>query len=513
MKDNKKLLQKWFQSMVVLEVLHGEEPAQPAAIDEAPESLSNELPVELPEAVANELSAKPRRRWSRLYAAGTGAVFVIAAGWLLSSIYLTKVKVADVVVSTRSSDTYLAATISKQAVAYKLAIAYPDGTRKQYPLTSLGMTVDKAGSVRATRYQQHKIAQRLKWWQPVPAAVVIKTNKATLNSFIATAANVTVQPSQDAVISIDKGAIHISDAVAGKQYGLAQPQKVIMASAQSLRSSTIKLKTLTVKPALTASLLEPYKTSLKETINQPISFALDQTTITPSPADIASWLEITPDDKSKKVDVTVNSGKVLEYINKAASAYVYPARAQIETTQPDGSTATLIAGVNGVDVTNKSAVATTVAKTLLDAKGVALPLAVSYEAFQTISTGSYDKWIEVDLTNKRMYAYEKDNLVKTELVTAGAPSTPTVTGQYATYAKYDQQDMRGSNVDGSSYFQPHVRWISYFYKDYAIHGNYWRPLSYFGNINSSHGCVSLVDSEAEWMYDWAPVGTPVIVHN
>ncbi len=64
------------------------------------------------------------------------------------------------------------------------------------------------------------------------------------------------------------------------------------------------------------------------------------------------------------------------------------------------------------------------------------------------SLGSYDKWIEVDLTNKRMYAYEKDNLVKTELVTAGAPSTPTVTGQYAIYAKFDQQDMRASSCHG-----------------------------------------------------------------
>ncbi|MEK7059829.1 MAG: L,D-transpeptidase, partial [Patescibacteria group bacterium] len=80
------------------------------------------------------------------------------------------------------------------------------------------------------------------------------------------------------------------------------------------------------------------------------------------------------------------------------------------------------------------------------------------------------------------------------------------------YAKHAQQDMRGNNVDGSRYFQPHVRWINYFYKDYAIHGNYWRPLSYFGNINSSHGCVSLVDGEAEWIYAWASIGTPVIVH-
>ncbi|MDB5171070.1 MAG: hypothetical protein JWO35_764 [Candidatus Saccharibacteria bacterium] len=456
---------------------------------------------------------KPSRRRVKLYVAGAvAALSVIAVGWLLSSVYLSKIMVAGVAIPARSSDTSLASTLNTRATTYRLAVAYPNGTKKQYPLSQLGFTLDKNASVQATRHQQHKFAQRLKWWQPVPASVVMKTNKAALNNFIATEANVTVQPSRDAVLSIEKGEIRITDAVAGKQYGLAQPQKTILASAHSLKSGTIKLKTLTVNPALTASLLEPYKARLDKTINQPISFTVGDKTITPSPADIASWLEITPDDKSKKVDITVNSGKVQEYINDAAAAYVYPAKAQIETKQTDGTTRVLVAGVDGADVTNKSDAAATVAKTLLDGKGIGLPLSVSYESFQTITTGSYDKWIEVDLTHKRMYAYEKDNLVKTELVTAGAPSTPTVTGQYAIYAKYDQQDMRGNNVDGSRYFQPNVRWINYFYKDYAVHGNYWRPLSYFGNVNSSHGCVSLVDSEAEWMYSWAPIGTPVVVH-
>jgi len=117
------------------------------------------------------------------------------------------------------------------------------------------------------------------------------------------------------------------------------------------------------------------------------------------------------------------------------------------------------------------------------------------------------------VSSKRLYAFEDQTLVNSFPVSAGAPATPTVLGRYTIYAKYAVQDMRGNNVDGSSYFQPNVRWISYFYGGYAIHGNYWRPESWFGNVNSSHGCVGLQDYQAEWVYAWAPIGTPVITHS
>jgi lipoprotein-anchoring transpeptidase ErfK/SrfK len=75
-----------------------------------------------------------------------------------------------------------------------------------------------------------------------------------------------------------------------------------------------------------------------------------------------------------------------------------------------------------------------------------------------------------------------------------------------------KKTMTGPNADGTRYVQPNVPWVNFFYKDYAIHGNYWRPNSYFGNINSSHGCVGVTPGEGAWVYNWAPVGTTVVVH-
>jgi lipoprotein-anchoring transpeptidase ErfK/SrfK len=44
----------------------------------------------------------------------------------------------------------------------------------------------------------------------------------------------------------------------------------------------------------------------------------------------------------------------------------------------------------------------------------------------------------------------------------------------------------------------------------ALHGTYWH--NNFGTgTRMSHGCINLPLSSAAWLYDWAPLGTPVRV--
>jgi lipoprotein-anchoring transpeptidase ErfK/SrfK len=49
----------------------------------------------------------------------------------------------------------------------------------------------------------------------------------------------------------------------------------------------------------------------------------------------------------------------------------------------------------------------------------------------------------------------------------------------------------------------------YFYRGYAIHGTYWH--NNFGRP-MSHGCVNMRTGDAAWVYNWAPIGTPVVTH-
>jgi LysM repeat protein len=113
------------------------------------------------------------------------------------------------------------------------------------------------------------------------------------------------------------------------------------------------------------------------------------------------------------------------------------------------------------------------------------------------------KQIIVDLSDQRTYAYENGVLVRNTLVSTGLPATPTVLGSFTVQRKYESQLM-----SGPGYYLPNVQWISYFYAGYAIHGTYWH--NNFGQP-MSHGCVNMPNEEALWYYNFAPVGTPVLV--
>ena len=443
---------------------------------------------------------------------GLVGLIVLVIGWFVAGIFLAKVSVGDVTVAAHQSDETLQSTIEQQASAYRMTIAYPNGSKKSFSLADMGLSVDSSATVQNIRKHQHLMASRLKWWQPVSPGLTLVSNDTKRNAFLATQATVTVQPPTDATISIQNGVVKLTDSAPGKHNGLEDPIYTLETAARTLQNAPLQLQTLSTRPAITSTQLAPYQTKLKDILGQSVVFTIGTKKFQATTDDIADWIEISLKKDGKKIDVTVNSGKVLAYIDDIAEPYIKPATAQVEFTREDGTKAILSKGVVGTDVEDKSKIATAVAEDLLNNKAVAQNLEIAPAELESVSADSYDKWIEVDLTNKVMYAYEQSKTVKSFLVSAGAPATPTVTGQYKIYAKLVQQDMRGLNVDGSSYFQPNVSWINYFYKDYAIHGNYWRPLSWFGNINSSHGCVSLPDVQAQWVYSWAPVGTPVIIH-
>jgi lipoprotein-anchoring transpeptidase ErfK/SrfK len=113
------------------------------------------------------------------------------------------------------------------------------------------------------------------------------------------------------------------------------------------------------------------------------------------------------------------------------------------------------------------------------------------------------KWIELDLSDQMLTAYEGQTPVFSALVSTGVPGLPTPQGEYTIYRK-----VRSQVMSGSGYYLPNVEYVSYFYKGYAIHGTYWH--NNFGHP-MSHGCVNMTNGDARWIYEWAPRGTRVIV--
>jgi hypothetical protein len=120
-----------------------------------------------------------------------------------------------------------------------------------------------------------------------------------------------------------------------------------------------------------------------------------------------------------------------------------------------------------------------------------------------------ERWIEVNTSAFTLTAWEGDTPVMKTLIVTGASLTPTVEGEFHVYWKIPSQTMTGAGPDGIRYIQADVPSVMYFFQDWAIHGTYWR--SSFGYA-ASHGCVNVPLSEAAWLYEWASIGTRVVVH-
>jgi len=111
------------------------------------------------------------------------------------------------------------------------------------------------------------------------------------------------------------------------------------------------------------------------------------------------------------------------------------------------------------------------------------------------------RWIDVDLSEQVLTAYENGVPVHTTLVSTGLPQTPTPTGQFRIWIKFRTDDMAGED-----YYIEDVPYVMYFYQGYGLHGVTWH-----GNFGHpmSHGCVNLPTEEAGWLFNWADAGTLV----
>jgi lipoprotein-anchoring transpeptidase ErfK/SrfK len=125
------------------------------------------------------------------------------------------------------------------------------------------------------------------------------------------------------------------------------------------------------------------------------------------------------------------------------------------------------------------------------------------------------KRIYISLAEQRLYALEGARIVYEFPTLTGKWDWPTPPGSYEVLSKSEVTDMRGGEGSPEEYYVKDVPWCLFFIRrTYAIHGNYWKPEEYFGNdpaYTGSHGCVGLIPDRAKELYEWAPIGTPVII--
>lgn len=122
-----------------------------------------------------------------------------------------------------------------------------------------------------------------------------------------------------------------------------------------------------------------------------------------------------------------------------------------------------------------------------------------------LGQSSSEKWIEVDLSEQKLKAWDGDTLFLETLVSTGLPWWPTPKGEFRIWSKVRATKMEGGT--GKYYYNlPNVPYVMFFEnaevagsRGFSLHGTYWH--SDFGNVHS-HGCVNLPTPIAEKLYSW-----------
>ncbi len=114
-------------------------------------------------------------------------------------------------------------------------------------------------------------------------------------------------------------------------------------------------------------------------------------------------------------------------------------------------------------------------------------------------TGTHRQWIDVDLGEQVVVAYEGETPVYATLTSSGRPPNRTPRGNYPVWSKSSAITMKSQDYDNSPYYVNRVPWVMFFQAHNALHGAYWHDR--FGNVKS-HGCANLAPRDARYLFDW-----------
>jgi lipoprotein-anchoring transpeptidase ErfK/SrfK len=115
------------------------------------------------------------------------------------------------------------------------------------------------------------------------------------------------------------------------------------------------------------------------------------------------------------------------------------------------------------------------------------------------------RWIDVDLNEPAIVtAYEDGRVVYSTLTIYGIGDWETPLGTYTLDRRVANETMRGPtwHVTG-------VLFTQYFTgSGHSIHYNYW---SANWGYRGSHGCLGMNYADSLWFWEWATLGTPIVI--
>jgi hypothetical protein len=116
-------------------------------------------------------------------------------------------------------------------------------------------------------------------------------------------------------------------------------------------------------------------------------------------------------------------------------------------------------------------------------------------------------WVSEELPETVNVWHNGKMIISSAPANTGIPGAETEVGTFNVYLRYEETTMSGKNPDGTTYNDPGIMWVSYFNGGDALHAfdraSYGSP--------QSLGCVEMPLEEAEAIWPYTPIGTPVTI--
>lgn len=427
----------------------------------------------------------------------------------------------DVAGKTRDE---VAAALRQRADQVEITLALPDGT-KTASLADLGTIVDIDATV-------DRVFAANRDWKSYAEAVlearsveaVVSTDAATRKAYLTQLGRAYARPAQNATVALgsDGTTFAVTPAKSGRSLAAPELDEAVASAARRLSSAQASADVREQAPAVSTAAGQAVAKAANAIVAAPVRIKDGTQTFTASARDKASWVQL-PTTAGERPEVAKD--RIAAWVaTQAKSVNTNPTNGVRYVTSAGKVARVVTDASDGRRVKNADAVANTLTRALNDGQGkttafITKTVPATWTE-RTIAAGaenlaypaaSGEKWIDVNLSRHTMTAYVGGKAVLGPvLMVNGAPATPTDVGTFQIYWKNPLMTMRGQNADGSDYETPNVPWSSFFNGGEALHGAYWRDS--FGYA-ASHGCVNLPISTAKWIYDWAPVGTPVVSHH
>lgn len=449
--------------------------------------------------------------------AGIGAVLAIIVSGVLGQFYKDKsmpnVYVAGKKMSAKSEQQI------KQDLATrtkKLSITLKSGDKTLKPnLKEIGYTIDQKATAKAALEAKREVGliSRLQFWHKVDVPAVVDINDTLINQYIEANIPEILNPPTDATLAFNASTqnFEITSQASGQGADMMTLKAELSMLGRTLKSQPIDVTVAEKGPNITESELAEIIDAANQIVDRRITLTGLGYTYTARPGDIAGWITPTP-KAGGGVKLVVDPAKIQSYISTISKRISSsPVDTKVLIDETTGQQIVLQQGRDGTELADQQQLADAIANSIAKGEDSTQQMNIKVAAHKTVNMSAYEKWIEVDLSEQRTTAYERATPVNSFIIASGTAGYETVKGEFEIWLRVRSQTMQGgSRADGDYYSIPNVEWVSYFYQDYALHGAWWREK--FG-APASHGCVNMRNEDAKWVYEWAPLGTKVIVHD